>query len=313
MEYESNSIYIKTYINQVLNNDAFSSFPSCSSFSSDAESITTLKKLNVQLNGGLHGPVHILIGGQWYPDFIGDKYDTILSDYFSLPSDILLFAKNLWRQGYLRYPSSCSAEDSTEDCLSSCPLLESKAITPYELLSKSSLFHFMESEKIYYGKSDDLWHIKDMTIDLENEVFKMLATLVCSTYYPGEMYSSSSPYDPTFWPIHPSAEKFLNVMRLKDDFDDTWGYYKDGSTVSDTGIVCDWDDVATKYDLPDCKKRTCSGHAEDDLLPFTYFKDNFYPMTNGEFYAYIHPTNTEVPYIYDTLTFEYCSSEGYSI
>ena len=62
----------------------------------------------------LHGPVHIMIGGQWWVD---------PSMNFSATNggDLLLASKWLWRQGYIRCPETCSEDTPDTKCVCSCP------------------------------------------------------------------------------------------------------------------------------------------------------------------------------------------------
>lgn len=85
------------------------------------------------------------------------------------------------------------------------------------------------------------------------------------------------------------------------DFDETWGYTH---TVfpSDTHVVCDWDDVEQGH-LPTCSSGACPGHHAFDVLPFGNFTGSDPTYTNAEFYAFMHPDNPDLPYVYDTLTY----------
>jgi len=224
---------------------------------------------------------------------------------------MLLMAKNLWRQGYLRCPTYCSDDTEAQDCMCSCPAEFKGDMTPYEFLLKTNMLHWLSVMAVKFYEADGKFHIQDLTQDKEDEVWAAAAEFLCNTYHPGEMYSSASPYDPTFWPIHPSAERFLNKRRLSDDFDDSWGYDDTGNAASDTGIICDWTEAVTKLDLPTCRMGICRGHNEDDLMPFISFDGEESIMTNSEFYAFIHPSNEQVPYVYDSFDYSHCEEDGY--
>jgi len=124
----------------------------------------------------------------------------------------------------------------------------------------------------------------------------------------GEMFTSAAPQDPTFWPLHGNAERYVQYLRVLNsnktiDFNETWGYDHQGAA-SDTDVVCDWSNVTEFTDMPTCSKGSCPGHKEDDLLPFKKLfpsqKDKEY--TNKEFYNVISPFNTLLPYAYDGLS-----------
>ena len=130
---------------------------------------------------------------------------------------------------------------------------------------------------------------------------------ICSVGHPGEMFTSAAPYDPTFWPLHGLADRFVALKRkeyyaMDTYLDETWGYDHAVSNVaSDTKVVCDWSNVQSDLDMPVCSKGTCPGHREDDLLPFGNFLGNNETYTNYEFYEFMSPSNDDYPYVYDSL------------
>ena len=94
--------------------DGNTEFPTCSQFAAYLEeSEAKLSTVLQALNGELHGPVHIMIGGQWdlLHDWSGYMSDMEFADNF------LLLSKDLWRQGWLRTPDYCSADTPHEDCM----------------------------------------------------------------------------------------------------------------------------------------------------------------------------------------------------
>ena len=133
---------------------------------------------------------------------------------------------------------------------------------------------------------------------------------ICHVGSPGEMFTSAAPQDPTFWPLHGNAERYLQYARLLKaegvlSFSEAWGYAHAKELPSDTGIVCDWSDVADgSMDMPKCAQETCPGHKADDILPFANLmssQDGLY--TNEEFYELVDPTNDDLPYVYDSLSY----------
>jgi hypothetical protein len=55
----------------------------------------------------------------------------------------------------------------------------------------------------------------------------------------------------------------------------------------------------------------CSGHNEFDNIPFVdQFADEGI-VTNADMYAFLDPWNADLPYVYDTLDFDYCVDQGY--
>merc|ERR1712196_261064 len=137
-----------------------------------------------------------------------------------------------------------------------------------------------------------------------------LLEFLCQIGHPGEMFTSAAPQDPTFWPLHGLAERFVQYVRILDakgimSMNSTWGYRHEHGVASDTHAVCDWSGVeADTFQMPNCSIGVCDGHHEHDTLPF----DDLGPFsghkfTNSEFYNLIHPYSSALPYVYDTLTY----------
>jgi hypothetical protein len=276
--------------------DSEASMPTCSEFASFMGS--DLASLIFGLNGQLHGPVHIMIGGHW-----GNKKEwTYVSSKVALTDKFLLLSKFFWREGFIRTPQSCSDDTPHEDCMPTCPegiIGEWKTISDgdaYTILDKAGIIDLNPTTDLHtYMTSSNLgW--KDLLEEL------------CHIGSPGEMFTSSAPQDPTFWPLHGNAERIVSLMRIYKkrgliDFDETWGYSHQTSLPSDTGRVCDWSEATGTLDMPKCTTGICPGHKEEDLLPFTdLFKEQGDTLlTNGEFYSRINPWSDELPYAFDSL------------
>jgi hypothetical protein len=149
--------------------------------------------------------------------------------------------------------------------------------------------------------------------------FVSLLDELCRVGYAGEMFTSAAPQDPTFWPLHGNAERFVQYLRVLraegtlSGFDEAWGYSFQKYQASTTGRVCDWSAVGAPPDMPTCTWETCSGHRADDLLPFTHL----YPaqgdrlLSNAELYAAISPYNADLPYAYDGIaTWKGCTDDS---
>jgi len=135
----------------------------------------------------------------------------------------------------------------------------------------------------------------------------------------GEMFSSNAAFDPVFWTVHGSMERLLGLKRILvaqgkiTDFDETWGYptYDDYETDMYLEGSCDWSAVSSSEDLtlPTCDTSViCSGHNEDDMLPFGNFLSDGESYTNIEFYEFMNPWNDDLPYVYSRYDYDYCDS-----
>ena len=292
--------------------DAYFKIPGCKQFHSAFSD--DLASMLAAINGLLHGPVHIMVGGHWHSK----------SSYYRLPAELeefgneqnigvrtdisgfLLQSKFLWRQGLVRCPEMCGADTAGDMCTCSCMTEELGFANASTLVFDYGGADFNLISSMY-----DFWVKPNSTQKMRNStewnfVKEELAMMMCHVGWPGEMFTSAAPYDPIFWSLHGLAERFVSMkrveaIRLKDStFDETWSYTHE-IFPSDTHVVCDWEGV-TGMELPSCSKGTCPGHHEDDVIPFGNFTDDGKVLyTNKEFYEFLHPFNEDLPYVYSNL------------
>ncbi|KAK7239613.1 hypothetical protein SO694_00028267 [Aureococcus anophagefferens] len=242
----------------------------------------TIALINNYLNGILHGQIHIMLGGHWnvYPN----------ATLGMGAQEFLLSSKFLWRQGYVRCPAYCSLDTPDADCTCECPASILEEYGGYAGVYEASGLDVFNSMFI------DDW-LGTANGDLEKKVMKA----ICSVGHPGEMFTSAAPYDPTFWPLHGLADRFVALKRkeyyaMDTYLDETWGYDHAVSNVaSDTKVVCDWSNVQSDLDMPVCSKGTRAATARTTLLPFGNFLGNNETYTNYEFYEFMSPSNDDYP------------------
>lgn len=127
----------------------------------------------------------------------------------------------------------------------------------------------------------------------------------------GDHLESSSPSDPSFWPIHPNLERLYHLRMMAGGFDDyTWPTDAESACNAYSCIEVDIDPyVADNYD------QCCYGHFEfDQLLDFVNGDvNNGYGETNREMLDAIDPSSKEysVSYIYDDLTYSHCEDYNF--
>ena len=310
--WNTNSVPYFTRYDLTLGHAFYTNFPTCSQFS-ECIRRDSLAKINECLNGETHGPVHIMIGGQW-----GSVSSNSAMMTFGLAPQHLLLAKNLWRHGYVRCPDTCDDEDSSSECKCSCPASVMDG-TPYEVLTdRTGLMHWIDSSSraIYFNESKGRYHIQGYTPQMETDAWESILEALCDPGHAGEMYTSAAPYDPTFWVLHTTAERLLQFRRLKSPevaLDETWGF-DHMNAASDVGVVCDWSQVDAGVDtLPTCTAELCEGHGASDLIPFTNFLGKGETYTNHQFYDFMEPNNDELPYVYDSFEYEHCDAIGVSM
>lgn len=266
--------------------------PTCSEFAmAVGDSLGTLLQ---RLNGQLHGPVHIMIGGHWDYNPIWKK----VMNNVTFPDNMLLVGKFLWRQGFVRTPELCSDDTPHAECMPYCPLEIVGKYNPEDILKLAGVFNVNADSNLIAAMNAHGLDYKDLLDEL------------CHIGSPGEMFTSAAPQDPTFWPLHGNAERFVQYLRLLKDeglisMDETWDYEHGKDMGSDTGVVCEWSHVKSgSMEMPKCKKETCPGHKADDLLPFEGLMSHQESLyTNLGFYKMTHPDNENLPYVYDSLSY----------
>ena len=294
--------------------------PDCEDFRSyvaaEAGGSVALADVVSALNGVLHGPVHIMIGGHWgfnasVVDRVRRLMDEVGKDPF--PDQILLASKFLWRQGYVECPAAC-ADGAPCSCalnpaaynasaLNSSAARDAAADAIFERAGVDAINpHLVETWVGHKSIASRYIHLR------EHEFLEMMGRVG----HPGEMFTSAAPQDPIFWPLHGLGERLVQLLRLMADWgdielDEAWGYSHKG-VLSDTHVVCDWSGPARgAAALPACTRNTtCPGHREDDVLPFENVLADAVGggqrwYTNAEFYAAMSPIDGSLPYVYDKL------------
>lgn len=111
----------------------------------------------------------------------------------------------------------------------------------------------------------------------------------------GDHASSAATSDPSFWSIHPTVERWLQLLRLEDWFtSESWSPELFLSNVH-----------------PNLDSDHCVGHHPDDMLVFGDV-DGF-TFTNLEYYTYISPKTPFTPYVYDNFEWPHCEKLGIHI
>ena len=291
--------------------DALYQMPACADFQSTlTTSDLSFSTVSSELNGGLHGMVHIMLGGHWWANRtsfaarLADHVDDMRSSPH-IADQFLLGSKFLWRQGFVHCPDTCDEGEDEQSCACNCPDAAIKGRSALDIFHLTGLLAIVpQIESIL---------VKQIGFSYDEVLAEM-----CHVGHPGEMFTSAAPQDPIFWPLHGLSERFVQLIRLLSakgvmTFDDTWEYTHITSVLSDTRVVCDWSAVEAEeaatgatnvFAKPECyQNTTCPGHKADDVLPFTGLSwATDVQFTNAEFYTAISPSNTNLPYVYDKLT-----------
>jgi hypothetical protein len=283
--------------------DSFTSLPSCTQFQEYVVPEASYADIVMALNGELHGPVHLMVGGLWGDD--GDEWRRVAESEGD-PDQFLLLSKFLWRQGFVRCPDVCSDDTPVSDCRCDCPdAIVERAGSAYELLDEAGVLELWSDDNV-----NDVFTDQPLTSPY-NVTYDDLLDKLCAVGLPGEMFTSAAPQDPIFWPLHGNAERFLQYVRLLNEtgnitLDATWGYEHQTHEGSDTHVVCDWSsvDATDVTSMPVCRRDTCPGHKADDLLPYASLTDTQVGLyTNEEFYELTAPNSRDLTYVYNSLSY----------
>ena len=176
--------------------------------------------------------------------------------------------KSLWRYHLFECPTACTMDTPQEDCLCVC-----------------------DAGAIMATKGDGIWNNllgtwatsfeQSVTDQSGNETLFQMLELMCDYHgvTMGDHASSGATSDPSFWVIHGTVERWLQLIRMQDGFTDGEDW---GRPVFDSNI----------HPFTE----SCSGHHQDDKLVFG--EVDGYHFTNGEYYEYLTPKESNLPYVY---------------
>jgi hypothetical protein len=164
---------------------------------------TTLRAFNAYGEGQSHGPIHMYTGGfSNTPNFtsrlgaIGLSEDDELIDQMwgdgqttPFAPDFFSHLKSLWRYGYLTCPSACSMDTPVTDCKCTCNATE--VWDDYTVMRS-----VLKSPIAMFGNES---------------AFGLLELLCTSNVMLGDHASSASGADPSFWALHGTVERYLQV------------------------------------------------------------------------------------------------------
>lgn len=246
----------------------------------------TFSKFGMDIQYLPHGPVHTLVGGT----FGGDDWSMYLSnldyDYETAQSwGIRSFgaAKDMWRLGILECPKVCSLDTPPQECKCGCP-----NITQWieERRSAEVLSKYVHPR---FGKAALLQNRRGR--DVADDILKLFCNDNADLWpLIGDSLTSSSAFDPTFWPMHPTMDRLFQWRRINGLVDERWD---DHTYLHNSDGIC-W------------------GHQENDVLVWSNLFDNSHHYyTNKELYTLFDPSIDDyIPYIYDNFEWLHCEENG---
>ena len=253
---------------------------------------------------GSHASTHGVIGAVWGCD----KMDTLLEQGLIKDEDSQLaickkwgfYMKELYRANYLSARTDCTITDYTKedgvDCGFTC---NEETFDTFVLELKSTI------QGSY------------LSPDITESGWETWRDFICegdaSKIFVADHLESASPYDPSFWPIHPTQERLLQIKYMIGSFSN-----EDWPTDSINSYVCDKASCyEADYGNKDVYDNCCYGHYEyDQLLDFVNGdKNSGYGPTNHEILKATNPKNNEysMTYIYDNFDWDHCEEDFESL
>ncbi|KAJ8604102.1 hypothetical protein CTAYLR_001761 [Chrysophaeum taylorii] len=246
----------------------------------------------------LHSPVHGMIGGYWnYVPEIEAEQGSFNEHMYNVSSASNAITKMLWRMGIVECPKFCAPDTPAVDC--TCNLSRPRLEKHYSGLSAWDILNTTGALSLYSAMAgatfDDSNH--------NSSIWDIVLRQVANGGHVGTATTDGSPTDPTFWLIHGMQERFLQQLRFLNDtglwyFDQTW------QVVTGNNFYYDWSNATRSEDIPyKNKSATCSGHRENDIIPFAnILEDQPKPfLTNLEYYNMTKAFSPHLPYVYDQL------------
>jgi hypothetical protein len=280
--------------------------PGCSSYYSwlgNDDFSTFMKDAGYGPHGSTHGSIGSLYGCDAMDELreagvieSEDKQLTICSKWG-------FYIKELYRGNYIKPDKDCTADSSLSfdgvECGFQCVSSMSDSLLSF-LKEEISLKNYVPS-------------------DIGLEGWTKFADFICTgngyKLFVGDHLESASPHDPSFWPIHPTQDRLLQLKYMTGGFAAfTWP-----TDVSFGGdYVCNhancydynnWDSNTKGF-----KNECCYGHFEDDqMLDFiSGNRSKYYGQTNKEILDSIDPvTSYSQTYVYADFSFDHCTGQDF--
>eukprot|EP00752_Nemacystus_decipiens_P001330 g1320.t1 len=274
--------------------------------------------LTEAFNGGAHGNIHGLLGGTWSPE--ADVY-AAETPYIVIPfvHHTYISQKIMWRTSAIECPLTCSMDQGWEDCQCYCnpDLMANRTAAEFlELGDVISSGYFYDADynivrkladedgKPYENIPSSSTPGASYTNAETRTIYESLRDVLCIPTMVGSHFEATSTNDGeirvTFWVLHPAFDRLWHLARMeqKPIFNETW--------ISDsTCIGHNEDDVQPFHDL--FLEEQVAGREEEVSSGVPVMK-NYY--TNGELYDLLHPSEMNLPYVYDNFEWPHCDEQG---
>lgn len=281
-----------------------SSVPSCLSYYKWLE-MTDFEDFFQESENGPHAATHGAIGGVYGCDLLDElREQNLIKDadsQLTICAKWGFYMKEMYRSNYISPEVNCVADqDLSYDGVKCSYFCRDEAAEGHVKMMQSSI---NLGDYLPDNITDDGWYTwRDFICD--GNGYKIFV---------GDHLESASTADPSFWPIHPTQERLLQLKYMVGGFtNSSWP-----TTTSARGAyVCNhancymWDDLSQPKDFYD---GCCYGHFEyDQLLDFTTWnRTNYYGPTNHQILLDADPSTDSyaMPYIYDDFSWDHCEED----
>jgi hypothetical protein len=279
---------------------------------------TQLKDFLQQVPYGAHASVHGVIGGVYGCDL----FDPLLEAGYLIDEQAKLnmcknwifYLKEFYRDDLLTPKDSCQAEDLTTGVFSTAYENQQCGFECVPEMLNILLLQLQSVLNSDYTCVD--------TDSMPNEGWIAWKNFICNgdgfKVFGGDHLESSSPADPSFWPIHPTLERLLHARFMAGGFDtDEWPSDPVNEYVCNKHVCYDEDEALTDdFRAPfGAWDHCCYGHYQDDQLLDAPNADRHTGIgpTNREIMEWTNPTldSYQMTHIYDKFEWSHCEETGF--
>jgi len=272
-----------------------SMMPTCSNLYTVASTSMDMWTFTYKISQQAHGPIHLVTGGiAGTPKLLEFAKDLGVEDsgashdhvWSKLGAFFLMVARAAYRYDLLDLPASgsCSIDAATGQPVSS--------------VAGGSCTWSCDAKKVMESAIyTNVFELYEFTGSFSDEnLFKLVDYFCTGQAAFGDHATSSAAADPSFFPVHGTVERYMDMMRL-----------------SGALTVGSWparDQCLFSTNVHPFKVK-CAGHYGDDALLFGSVRGE--AMTNEGYLKYLDPHTGEKPYVYDNFEFAHCVEAGYTI
>lgn len=252
-----------------------------------------------------HAATHGAIGGYFGCDMLDElRLQGLISDSDSqlkICAKWGFYMKEMYRGNFISPETSCKVDDELSFEGVECSYLcRENMAADHITMMKTSI------------------NLKDyLPEDIDDDGWSTWRDFICYgngyRIFVGDHLESASTADPSFWPIHPTIERLLQLKYMVGGFNNfTWPTEatRDGDYVCNHAICYQYDDLSLSKNFYD---GCCYGHFEfDQLLDWTTWnRSSTFGPTNYDVLVALNPRSGaySMPYIYEDFNWDHCEED----